>query len=549
MDRRQFLSAPAVNLLSARSVASRPNIILILTDDQGFGDLGIHGNGMISTPHMDRLGQEGVQFTRFHVCPVCSPTRACLMTGRYNYRTGAIDTFRGRSMMHPEEVTLAEMLTDAGYRTGIFGKWHLGDNYPMRAMDQGFQESLVIRGGGLSQPSDYPGSTGYFDPILNHNGTPKKFPGYCSDIYTDYALRFLEANRNHPFFLYLATNAPHTPLEIADRYVDPYRKKGLEENLARIYGMITNMDENIGRVLAKLRRLHLEENTIVIFMTDNGPQQPRFNAGMRGNKTTVYEGGIRVPFFLRWPAGIPAGRKIDCLAAHIDVVPTLLDLCGVRPQPSVRLDGRSLVPLLRSQTSAPWPDRTLFFQWHRGDQPEPFRNSAALDRRWKLVNGQELYDLEKDAAESRDVSAQNPEQVARLRREYETWFRDVSSTRGYAPPRIHIGTRRENPVLLTRQDWRGERAGNSKDSLGYWELLVTRRARYEIGIRMQPLAADGELHFSLNGVSLKQPLFRGIRRHSLGTVEIPEGPGRLEMEISAVPQPIGPDYVEFRVVD
>jgi hypothetical protein len=237
------------------------------------------------------------------------------------------------------------------------------------------------------------------------------------------------------------------------------------------------------------------------------------------------------------------------LAAHIDVMPTLLDLCGVKPQPAVRLDGRSLAPLLRSHGSAPWPDRTLFFQWHRGDQPEPFRNSAALDQRWKLVNGQELYDLEKDAAESRDVSAVNPEQVVRLRREYETWFRDVSSTRGYAPPRIHIGTRQENPVLLTRQDWRGERAGNSQDSLGYWELLITRHARYEIGIRMQPLAANGELHFSLNGASLRQPLSRGIRQHSLGTVEIPEGPGRLEMEISAVPQPIGPDYVEFRVID
>ena len=548
MNRRSFLMTPAVGQLTAEKKRRRPNVVLILTDDQGYGDLGIHGNNAIRTPNMDRLGREGVQFTRFHVSPVCSPTRSSLLTGRYNYRTGIVDTFRGRSLMHPEEVTLAEILCTAGYRTGIFGKWHLGDNYPMRAMDQGFEEALVIRGGGLSQPSDYPESTGYFDPILNHNGTPRRFRGYCSDIYTNEALQFMERNRSRPFFLYLATNAPHSPLEIADSYVEPYRKAGLNETLAKTYGMITNMDDNIGRVLSKLQELGLEQNTMVLFLTDNGPQQPRFNGNMRGTKGTVYEGGIRVPFFIRWPAAVQPGTMVDRLAAHIDVTPTLAELCGATLPKGRKIDGRSLAPLLLQKGPVEWPDRTLFFQWHRGDEPELFRDCAARNQRWKLVNGKELYDLETDPAESRDVSAQNPAITTQLRREYQAWFQDVSSERGYAPPRIQIGTRHENPVLLTRQDWRGPRAGNSKDSLGHWELLTTRRARYEISVRMAPLDADGQLRFALNGVSLKQPLKQGTQFHQLGILEIPAGPGRLEIEISATPLPIGVNYVEIRKV-
>ena len=255
---------------------------------------------------------------------------------------------------------------------------------------------------------------------------------------------------------------------------------GLDDTTAKIYGMVANVDHNIGRVLAKLSELKLEQDTIVIFMTDNGPQQRnRFNGGMRGHKGTVYEGGIRVPCFLRWPRMVKPGAKTDRLAAHIDVLPTLLEACGAPLPAGVKIDGKSLMPLVRGDAKA-WPDRTLFFQWHRGDEPKPFQACAARNQRWKLVDGKELYDLENDPAESKDLASAHPEIVARLRKEYETWFHDVSSTRGYAPPRIHLGTPHENPVMLTRQDWRGAGAGWAADSAGHWEVQVAAAGKYEV---------------------------------------------------------------------
>jgi len=541
--RRQFLASTAA--LPAAGQTARPNVLLIITDDQGYGDLSCHGNPHLKTPNLDSLARDGVQFTQFHVMPVCSPTRSCLMTGRYNYRTGIVDTFIGRSMMYPDEVTLAEMLGSAGYRTGIFGKWHLGDNYPMRPIDQGFHEAVVLKGGGLGQPSDFPGGGSYFDPILLRNGKPERFQGYCSDIYTREALRFIEANRDRPFFVYLATNAPHSPLEIADAYVEPYRRMGLDEQVAKVYGMVTNMDENIGRVLARLEELKLAEDTLVIFLTDNGPAGKRYNGNMRGTKGTVYEGGIRVPFFLRWPRMVKPETKIDRLAAHIDVLPTLLQAAGATAPKGVKLDGRSLMPLIRDDRK-PWPDRTLFFQWHRGDEPELYRSCAARNQHWKLIDGKELYDLENDPAESKDLAGQHPDIAGKLRREYEEWFKDVSSTRGYAPPRIQLGTKFENPVILTRQDWRGPRAGWKADSLGYWEVLVTEKARYEVSVQLAAAAAEGVVRFRLNGAVLERPLAQGATEAVLGTAEIAAGPGRLEAEFAAGGSTTGVHYVTIR---
>jgi arylsulfatase A-like enzyme len=539
MKRREFLAASTAALV--RAAERRPNVVLIMTDDQGFGDVSIHGNDKLKTPNMDRVGREGVRFTQFHVNPVCSPTRASLMTGRYYYRTGVVDTYLGRSMMHADEVTLAEMLGNAGYRTGLFGKWHLGDNYPMRPGDQGFQESVAIKGGGLGQPSDFPGGGSYTDPILLHNGKPTRYKGYCTDIYVNEALKFIQSNRDRPFFVYLPTNSPHTPLEIDQTYVEPFRKAGLDEVTAKIYGMVTEVDKNVGRVLKALDDWKLTENTIVIFMTDNGPQQKRWNAGMRGQKGTVYEGGIRVPFFLRWPAVIKPGTTVDRLAGHIDVVPTLLEACGASPAANVKIDGRSLMPLLKNPGTA-WQDRTMFFQWHRGDAPELYRACAARNQRWKLVNGKELYDLESDSAESKDVSAEHPEIVARLRAEYESWFKDVSS-RGYAPPRIHIGATQENPVILTRQDWRGPRAGWNADSLGYWEVLVTRPAEYEFAVRFAPAKSDGVVRLSLNGAKLESKIEAGATECRVGKARAGKGEGRLEAEVDTGGSTVGVHYV------
>ncbi|MEQ9070753.1 MAG: arylsulfatase, partial [Gimesia chilikensis] len=279
----------------------QPNVILLLTDDQGYGDVGFHGNAQIRTPHMDELARQGMELTRFYCSPVCAPTRASLMTGRYYYRSGVVHTSRGGAKMYGEETTLAEMLQGAGYATGIFGKWHLGDNYPMRPQDQGFAESLVHRSGGIGQAPDKPNS--YFDPWLWKNGQREQGKGYCTDLFFDAALEFMDrqAQAGKPFFVYLPTNAPHTPLEIADSYWKPYQEQGLDETTARVYGMVENLDKNLGRLMAHLDQTKLKENTILIFLGDNGPQQKRYTAGLRGRKSWVYEGGIRVPFVATWP--------------------------------------------------------------------------------------------------------------------------------------------------------------------------------------------------------------------------------------------------------
>ena len=396
------LSATIALLLGTNALAGdqprRPNIVIILTDDQGYGDLGCHGNPKIKTPHLDKFAGQSTQFPYFYVCPVCSPTRSSLMTGRYNYRTGIVDTFLGRSMMHPDEVTLPQMLAAGGYRTGIFGKWHLGDNYPLRPIDRGFGEALVCTGGGLTQPSDPPGNT-YFDPILLHNGKAEKTKGYCTDVFTDAALDFIARPSDQPFFAYVAFNAPHTPLQVPEKYLEPYQKMNLahsefpapghplpgkadQDVTARVYAMVTNIDDNVGRLLAKLEEKKLADNTIVLYFSDNGPQQVRYNAGLFQRKGTVYEGGIRVPCYWRWPSRFAAGRKIDTIAAHIDITPTLLEACGVAKPEKVKFDGLSLLPaLLGRKVDA--VDRTLFFQWHRGDEPELNRACAARSQKWK----------------------------------------------------------------------------------------------------------------------------------------------------------------------
>jgi arylsulfatase A-like enzyme len=533
----------------------KPNVLLILTDDQGYGDVGCHGNAKIRTPNLDRLAGQGVELTHFYVSPVCAPTRASLLTGRYNFRTGAIDTYLGRAMMYPDEITLAEMLADAGYRTGIFGKWHLGDNYPLRAMDQGFQESLVHKGGGIGQPSDLPGGKHYLDPVLLHNGRPEKQAGYCMDVYTDAALRFIEADRDRPFFAYLATNLPHGPLEVPDKYVEPYTAMGLEARVARLYGMIASIDENVGRLLERLKALGLEENTIVIFMTDNGAQDPRYAAGLRGLKGSVYDGGIRVPCFIRWPARLGAGRKMDRIAAHIDIVPTLLDACGVAPPEKVRIDGMDIMPLLDGR-AGDWPDRTIYLQWHRGDEPICFRDAAARSDRWKLVmhlKGQapafELYDMVADPGETKDVAAEHADVVAKMCAGYEAWFRDVSATRGYAPPRIVLGTPHENPTTLTRQDWRGPQAGWAADSLGYWEVDVARAGNFSVTLRFAPVQKERQACFRLGAADMKQDLARGADACTFEPVALEPGKGRLEAWIESEGRSVGVQYVDVRRLD
>jgi arylsulfatase A-like enzyme len=563
---------------SEAQIPRRPNILLIITDDQGYGDFGFHGNPKIRTPQLDKFARESVQFQRFYVSPVCAPTRASLMTGRYNYRTGVVDTYLGRAMMHTEEVTLAEILAAAGYRTGIFGKWHLGDNYPMRPMDQGFQESLVHKGGGIGQASDPPGGGSYFDPLLQRNGSAVQVKGYCSNAFTDAAMKFIEESGGKPFFAYLAFNCPHTPLQVSEQDYLPYGRMNLapgefpavgqplpsgasQDDTARVYGMITNIDDNLGRLFARLESLKLSNDTIVLFLTDNGPQQVRYNGGLRDRKGSVYEGGIRVPLLVRWPGRFQAGLKVDRIAAHIDVAPTLLDLCGISRPQGVSFDGTSLQPLLLGKTEN-WKDRTLYFQWHRGDEPELYRSFAVQSQRYKLVQplgageraappnaALELYDIAADPFELKNIAGGHPDIVKSLRQGYEAWFRDVSASRGYAAPRIHLGSAHENPVVLTRQDWRGPRAGWTPKSLGHWEVHVAREGNYGITLEFAPPGSPANVHFALKEVTRNATVKSGMSQHSFPGVRLPAGPGRLEAWIQQDQDTVGVLYVEVRRVD
>jgi hypothetical protein len=544
-SRRQFLGSSLAAAAAQQRSGRRPNVVFVLTDDQGYGDLSLHGNPYLKTPNMDAIGKEGVQFSQFQVSPVCSPTRSSLMTGRYNYRTGIVDTFLGRSLMYPDEVTVAEILRDAGYRTGIFGKWHLGDNYPMRAMDQGFEEALVIKGGGIGQPSDPPGS-GYFNPVLQHNGQQKTYPGYCTDVFFDSAMRWIESAGDRPFFAYIPTNAPHSPLIVGEEWSEPFRKAGLPDDVAKVYGMVANLDFNIGKLTAKLRSLNLERETLLIFMTDNGATGPseRYNAGMRDSKGTPYQGGIRVPCFFRWP-GTLKPSVCDRIAAHIDLMPTILEVCGVRKPDGNPIDGKSLWPLARG-TSGAWPDRMLFTQWHRGDRPEAFRSSAVRTQRYKLVNGKELFDLEADPAESHDIAAANPEVVARLRKGYTEWFESVSAVRHYLPSRIYLGTSHENPVVLTRQDWRVPAEG--RQPVGWWEVDVKKAGKYDVKMIFDPLDSDCEVRFQLREVDRKLAVPKGAQECRFEAVEIAAGAGQLRGTITGGKVPAGPKFVEVRTL-
>lgn len=545
-------------LVSSAAAPPRPNIILIVTDDQGYGDLGVPGNPVIETPHLDALARASATLSTFYVSPVCSPTRACLMTGRYNYRTRAIDTYLGRSMMDPDEVTVAEVLRDAGYATGIFGKWHLGDNYPLRAIDQGFEEALVLRGGGLAQPSEpINNHRRYTDPILIHNGVEVPTQGYCTDVYFQAASAFIRQCRaqGRPFFVYLTPNAPHGPFhDVPPALYQKYRAKDLgpvllgrsrdTDTVARVFAMIENIDQNVGRLLDLLDETGLARDTIVIFLVDNGPNTRRYVGPFRGMKSDVHEGGIRSPFFMRWPARLKAGASSDRIAAHIDVMPTLLEAAGVRQPRRLRLDGRSLLPLLEGRAVA-WPDRVLVLQSHRGNVPVAFHHVAVRHQRWKLVHPSgfgreampadvpvELYDMEADPGETTNLAATHPAVVAELRAAYAKWFADVSTTRkdNFAPPRIVVGTDHEPRTVLTWQDWRvTDSRGWGKH--GRWLLRFERAATYDIELRWPEPIQPGILTLTVGQVTRTTRITAPTPVVTLQDVRIPSGKADLTVRV------------------
>lgn len=481
---------------STHAAETKPNVLIVMTDDQGLGDFSFMGNPVLKTPHLDAFARESVRFTDFHVCPMCSPTRGQLMTGLAAVRNGATSVTAGRTFLRPGLPTLPETFAKAGYRTGLFGKWHLGDSYPHRPIDKGFQESKYHLGWGQLQ------STPEFDmPLIDgryfHNGEEKRYQGHCTDFWFDSAMAFMKQCRDdgQPFLCYLPTNAPHSPHIDLDEYVKPYQKPGLP---AGFFGMIAHIDQRFGDLEKFLAGQKLADNTIVVFMTDNGGTSGRetFNAGLRAGKTTYYEGGHRVPCWIRWPAGTLGGpRDISTPAQNTDLLPTLCELCGVQPPERDPRDafytGISLAGLLRGNDNGKSvPQRMFVVQY--GQIPGKFECCIVWGK-WRLVNGTELYDIEADRAQQTDLASAQPEVVKAMRDYYEPWWKGVEpQLKEFVP--ISIGAAQQPLVELTSGDWQDIYADNTahvREAVGgptggHWHLLVERPGEYEFTLRRWP---------------------------------------------------------------
>ncbi|OGV59356.1 MAG: arylsulfatase [Lentisphaerae bacterium RIFOXYA12_FULL_48_11] len=453
MKRRDFLKlagcgAVALSLprktfaAEGASLAGRkPNIILILTDDQGYGDLGRNGNTVIKTPNQDKIYDEGVRFEDFHTSPTCAPTRSSIMTGKHEFKNGITHTILERERMSLKSTTIAQVLKSAGYTTGIFGKWHLGDEDEYQPEKRGFDEVFIHGAGGIGQ--SYPGTCGdapgnsYFGPVIKHNGKFEKTEGYCTDVFFSQAVKWIEASKGvKPFFTYITPNAPHSPLDVPDEYEKMYAGK-VDEKAAKFFGMITNIDDNVGKMMKKLSEWGIDKDTLLIYVNDNGGTAgcKVFNAGMRGTKGTAFNGGTRSMSLWRWP-GTLKPAACDKLTAHLDMFPTFAELAGAKVPDDVvkKLDGFSLVPLLENP-QAKWHDERMLFthvgRWGGmtpGAEPEKY---GACSVRWQEYlqvweKGKWcLYDLKADPSEKNNIADSHKDVVDKLNKAYDVWWQEV----------------------------------------------------------------------------------------------------------------------------
>jgi len=420
---------------------SKPNIILVMPDDLGYGDYACLGNPLAHTPTIDSFRKQSLLLTQFHVSPTCSPTRSALMSGRHEFKNGVTHTILERERMSLKTFTLPQMLKTVGYTTGIFGKWHLGDEEAYRPENRGFDEVYIHGGGGIGQT--YPGSCGdapgnsNIDPTLWHNGKFEKTTGYCTDLFFTQAIKWMDARRaaKQPFFAYIPLNSSHHPLVVPEKYYQQYLgKPGISEQVAKFFGMNENVDTNFGALLKQLKVWGIENNTLVIYIgTDNGGTEgvKIFNAGMKGGKGSPNQGGTRAPAFFRWPdGGIQGGQECAALSAHLDIFPTLAEITGATLSDEVKrqVEGRSLLPLLKN-SQAEWPERLLVHhagRWAKGNSERAkYRACAIQNSRFTLVNNKELYDLKADPGEQTNIIAEQPEVVASLRAAYDRWWADV----------------------------------------------------------------------------------------------------------------------------
>ena len=492
-------------------LSPKPNVILVMTDDQGIGDLGAHGNPWIKTPNIDQFYKESVRLTDFHVSPLCTPTRSALITGQYPIKNGVWATFKGRDMLHDSMPTMPEIFKKNGYTTALFGKWHLGNNYPSRPTDRGFDLAIHHSSGGVGELSDYWGNN-YFDDTYLVNNSPTNFDGYCTDIWFDEAIKFIEKEREKPFFMYLPTNAPHHPLYVDKKYSEPY--EDLENSKipsAEFYGMISNIDENFGELIKALKNTGLEENTILIFCSDNGSQfgvsedyALGWNKGYRGRKADQLEAGHRVPFFIRWPGGnVMGGRDISELTAHVDVLPTLAGLCNIDLPLEYEGDGVDFSKtLFRDDISL--SERTLFVH-HRQDYrpPEPVMGSCIMQGNWRLIDGEYLYDISKDPMQLNNVIDQHLAVKNSLLQENALFIKEVEQKKAYKELAYNIvGNEIQPKTKLTIQHaigedgpiWKQEEiSAGIKNKNALHPIAIAKAGSYEISCRRWPEECPGEI--------------------------------------------------------
>ncbi|OHX66618.1 arylsulfatase [Flammeovirga pacifica] len=486
---------------------AQPNVILIVTDDQGYGDIAAHGNTEIETPNIDHLYNESAYLTNFHVSPTCAPTRSSIMTGKYANSVGVWHTVMGRSILYENEVTMADVFAHNNYKTAMYGKWHLGDNYPFSPQYRGFDEVLTHGGGGVGQTPDY-WNNDYQDDVYLRNGEEEKVEGYCTDVWFQNALSFIEKNKQQPFFCYISTNAPHGPLNVPEKYSDPYLKKGVPHGRAEFYGMISNIDENLGVLREKLIEWEISDNTLLIFMTDNGTAfgakfndgklVSGYNAGMKGTKGSAYEGGHRVPCYFYWKDGkLSQHKEIETLTAHVDLLPTLVKFCDLKLPKKVKFDGMDLSSVLNGETKD--VDRILIGDSQRLELPKKWRNSYTMKGHWRLINNVELYNVKSDPFQSNNVIDKYPEIAKELRKGYESnWKKQYKTFKQY--PYIKLGTEFENPSTLTAHDWhvKEERMIPWNQKLirkgvqgnGEWRVNFMENGKYKISLRRYPIESD-----------------------------------------------------------
>ncbi|MFY0653531.1 MAG: arylsulfatase [Cyclobacteriaceae bacterium] len=489
----------------------KPNVIFVMTDDQGMGDIACHGNPWIKTPNLDKFYGESVRMTDFHVSPMCTPTRAAIMTGQYPINNGVWATYKGRDMLHPNSVLMSDVFKQNGYTTGIFGKWHLGDNYPSRPTDRGFDYAVHHKAGGVGELSDYWGNN-YFDDTYYVNNEPKPFKGYCTDVWFDETIKFIKRNKEKPIFIYLPTNAPHGPLYVDKKYSDPYEHLESEKIVsAEFYGMIENIDENFGKLDRALNEMGLAENTILIFCTDNGSHygissdyKLGWSRGFRGRKGQKLETGHRVPFFVRWPkAGISGGKDVPDLTSHVDLIPTLAGLCDMNLPDTFDGDGVDFSPILLGEKEK-LDERTVFVHHNQNTPPpHPTDKTAIMRGDWRLLNGTELYNIKEDKKELTDVSDQHPEIVEQLLADNEKFIARAKARMEYQElPYNHVGSDAQKRIKLTIQHamgksggiWKPEQvAGGLKSSNATQAVQFLKKGKYRISCMRWPEECPGKI--------------------------------------------------------